>query len=64
MVWRFGHLPGGLPEWFTELDFDEDGQIGLYEWRKSGKSVEEFMAIDRNGDGLITAEELLFFQSK
>ena len=64
VVYRFGHMPDGLPDWFTELDIDEDGQIGLYEWQQTGKSNEEFEAIDRNGDGLITAEELLYFMAK
>jgi Ca2+-binding EF-hand superfamily protein len=64
IVYRRGHLPAELPQWFTDLDVDEDGQIGLYEWRKSGKSAEEFLAMDRNGDGLLTAEELLYFMSK
>src|SRR5207253_2001808 len=39
---RAGHLPPGLPPWFTELDLDHDGQITLWEWRRSGRPVAEF----------------------
>lgn len=59
MISRFGKLPGGLPKWFAEYDRDADGQVGLYEWVKSGKSVDEFQAMDKNGDGLLEAAELL-----
>ncbi len=54
-------LPAGLPDWFRKLDTDGDGQVGLYEWRKSGRPFEEFFRMDRNADGLLTAEEVLFF---
>ncbi|MCI0700207.1 MAG: hypothetical protein L0241_03870 [Planctomycetia bacterium] len=56
---RFGKLPPGLPEWFTTFDTDRDGQIGLYEWRAERRPVEEFTELDRNGDFLITPEEML-----
>jgi Ca2+-binding EF-hand superfamily protein len=59
MIARFGKLPEGLPKWFAELDRDGDGQVGLYEWVKAGKPVDEFQAMDRNGDGLLEAAELL-----
>jgi Ca2+-binding EF-hand superfamily protein len=49
---------GGLPRWFYDLDTDHDGQISLAEWRKAGRSLEEFQRYDLNGDGLITAEEV------
>lgn len=61
-VYRAGKLPKGLPPWFEQLDTDKDGQIGLYEWRKAGKSLEEFAEIDANGDGFITFEEALRFR--
>jgi Ca2+-binding EF-hand superfamily protein len=61
MVFRYGKMPKEMPAWFTELDGDKDGQIGLYEWVKAGRSVEEFKAMDRNDDGLLTAEEVLSF---
>jgi Ca2+-binding EF-hand superfamily protein len=62
-VYRAGHLPKGLPAWFTELDTDKDGQVALYEWHKAGKSVPEFEAMDRNSDGFLTVEELLYYQA-
>jgi Ca2+-binding EF-hand superfamily protein len=58
-VYRAGNLPRGLPAWFTELDEDEDAQIGLYEWKKSGRTMAEFAKIDRNGDGFLTVDEVL-----
>jgi hypothetical protein len=58
-VFRAGKLPPGLPEWFTRLDTDMDGQIGLYEWRAGGGDIEEFNKMDLNGDGLLTPEEYL-----
>jgi Ca2+-binding EF-hand superfamily protein len=65
-VFRAGKLPkelmpGGVAEWFSQLDTDNDGQVGYYEWRKSGKSYEEFAKMDRNGDGLLTPEEVLWY---
>jgi Ca2+-binding EF-hand superfamily protein len=61
IVMRAGKLPKELPDWFRELDTDEDGQIGLYEWRRGGRSIEEFEEMDLNGDGLLTPEEYLRF---
>lgn len=69
-VIRYGHLPQGLPPYFytAEGDMDKDGQIGLYEWVKlwdpkgvglSEEKLNEFKALDLNGDGLLTAEEYL-----
>jgi hypothetical protein len=62
-VFRAGKIPKGLlPDWFEYCDKDGDGQVGLYEWRKnSGKSIAEFQIMDRNGDGLLTAEEVLAY---
>jgi len=62
-VFRAGKLPKELPAWFAEYDTDGDGQVGLYEWRKNsnGKAIAEFQAMDRNGDGLLTAEEVLAY---
>jgi hypothetical protein len=57
-VYRAGQLPQGLPDWFSKLDADRDAQLGLYEWKKSGRSLEEFSRMDRNGDGLVTVAEL------
>jgi Ca2+-binding EF-hand superfamily protein len=58
-VYRYGKMPKELPPWFTELDTFKDGQIWLSSWVKSGRSVEEFRAMDRNDDGLLTVDEYL-----
>ena len=62
IVYRTGKMPKELPAWFEEADKDKDGQVGLYEWKASGKSVSEFMAMDQNGDGFLTVEEVLRYQ--
>jgi EF hand len=59
VVYRVGKLPKELPPWFAQLDEDKDGQVGLYEWKKAGRPLNEFQAIDLNGDGFITVEEAL-----
>jgi EF hand len=51
--------PTGLPDWFVKLDTDHDGQLGLYEWKKSGRPLAEFVRMDRNNDGFLTANEVL-----
>ncbi len=57
-VHRFGKMPKGLPDWFEKLDTDMDGMVGLYEWRRaSGKTTKEFVDMDLNGDGYLTADE-------
>jgi Ca2+-binding EF-hand superfamily protein len=63
-VFRAGKLPKELPPWFKQLDANEDGQIGLYEWTKSGRPIEEFLAMDRNQDGFLTIEEVLRAEKK
>ncbi|MFQ3593561.1 MAG: EF-hand domain-containing protein [Gemmataceae bacterium] len=63
LVFRYGKLPTrDLPSWFVDLDNDKDGQVGLYEWRAGGKLTSEFRKYDINGDGFITAEEVLLVQ--
>jgi len=57
IAYRFGKLPKEVPEWFEKLDTDRDGQIGLYEWRTAGKVTTEFVEMDQNGDGYLTADE-------
>jgi hypothetical protein len=53
-----------LPDWFTKLDRDGDGQVGLYEWPKD-RPLQQFLDMDRNGDGFITIEEAMrFFKIK
>jgi Ca2+-binding EF-hand superfamily protein len=64
VVYRVGNLPKGLPAWFTQLDRDKDGQVGLYEWKQAGRSLGEFRAMDQNGDGFLTAEEVLRHQKR
>ena len=59
MVYRAGKLPKELPPWFAQMDEDKDGQVGLYEWKKAGRPVNEFLAMDLNGDGFVTVEEAL-----
>jgi len=54
-----GDLPKDLPPWFRELDRDGDGQISLAEWRRSGRSFDEFRRYDLNKDGFITPDEVL-----
>jgi Ca2+-binding EF-hand superfamily protein len=57
-------LTKGLPPWFLTLDKDGDGQISLDEWREAGKEPGEFRKYDLNGDGLITADEMLRYLRK
>jgi hypothetical protein len=57
-VYRPDRLPPGLPGWFSDLDRDRDSQLGLYEWKHSGRPLADFFKMDRNEDGFLTAEEL------
>jgi EF hand len=63
VVYRARKLPKDLPKWFIELDQDGDGQISLAEWRRAGKSLEEFAKYDRNDDGLLTPAEVLRYEA-
>jgi hypothetical protein len=58
-VYRAGRLPAELPDWFSALDTDLDGQVGLYEWKRDGGTVADFRRYDANTDGFTTAEECL-----
>lgn len=49
----------GLPDWFTTLDTDKDGQVSLFEWRQDKRPVEPFEEMDLDKDGLITQNEYL-----
>jgi Ca2+-binding EF-hand superfamily protein len=52
-------LPNGLPAWFKTLDKNGDGQITIQQWREGGRNLGEFRKYDLNGDGVITAAEVL-----
>lgn len=45
-----------LPSQFSGADKNGDNQIGLYEWDRA--KFAEFLTLDRNGDGFLTAREL------
>ncbi len=49
----------GLPAWFFERDLDRDGQVAMHEFTDEWtvELREEFLAIDTNGDGLLTPRE-------
>ncbi|MGF1579345.1 MAG: hypothetical protein ACFCD0_08290 [Gemmataceae bacterium] len=59
LVFAFGKMPDGTPDWYTDNDTDKDGQVALYEWRKSGKSITEFLKKDTNQDGFISPDEMI-----
>jgi hypothetical protein len=60
VVHRAGKLPKELPGWFAELDNSpQDAQVALYEWKHSGRTLQEFDSFDRNGDGFLTVDEVL-----
>jgi Ca2+-binding EF-hand superfamily protein len=62
---RFGGiLPKGLPSWFKALDKDGHGQVTLHQWREADKEIDEFRRYDLNGDGIITADEVLRYLKK
>ena len=58
-VSRFGKLPKAVPAFFTEMDDDRDGMVGLYEWRRHGRKSADFVEMDLNADGYLTADEWL-----
>ncbi|MDZ4688329.1 MAG: hypothetical protein SH850_24920 [Planctomycetaceae bacterium] len=45
-----------LPAKYLAFDKNKDDQIGMYEWDKA--KFAEFVALDRNGDGFLTPNEL------
>ncbi len=63
VVYRYGKIPKGVvPSWYSELDTNQDGQIGLYEWRNADRPTAEFLSYDLNGDGLLTADEWVRYE--
>jgi len=46
-----------LPKEYEARDKNGDGQIGLYEWDRT--KYAEFFKLDKNGDGFLTAQELI-----
>ncbi len=54
-------LPEGLPDWFNSSDADGDGQVSMHEFASplTDEKIAEFAKYDLNGDGYITAEEVL-----
>jgi hypothetical protein len=63
-VWRVGKLPPDIPPWFRQYDTDNDGQVGLYEWKAQNQSLDLFLQIDRNGDGFLTIDEVMAWVNK
>jgi hypothetical protein len=61
VVYRYGKLPKEVPSWFSSLDTDKDGMVGLYEWRRDSRKIVEFTGMDLNADGYLTAEEWLHY---
>ncbi len=59
VVFRTGKLPKDIPNWFEQIDTDKDGQIGLYEWVKAVRPIDDFRGMDRNGDNFVTIDELM-----
>jgi hypothetical protein len=52
-------LPRGLPSWFVLRNTDGDAQLTMAEYapKPTQSQLDEFARYDRNGDGLLTAEE-------
>lgn len=52
-----------IPQWYIDLDKDNDGQVSMSEWCKPNEwtteKVAEFEHYDLNHDGIITPTELV-----
>ena len=61
-------MPEGVPDWFTRMDANKDGQITLFEYAEgqpfTDEMIHEFKANDINGDGIITIEEAYAFMKR
>lgn len=55
----------GLPSWFYESDANQDKQIELTEYAQelNEETVNQFLAMDANGDGFLTTMEVLSSKS-
>jgi hypothetical protein len=54
-ILRAGNLPRDFP--YASLDIDQDGQVGLYEWKQASRRISEFLPMDLNNDGYLTVDE-------
>jgi Ca2+-binding EF-hand superfamily protein len=50
-----------VPDWFFEIDANEDNQVALFEWRRAGGEIKYFNEMDLDEDGLLTRDEYLRF---
>ena len=57
---KAGDVSEGLPGWFYELDTNQDRQVELSEFAtlKTNRTIQEFISLDTNGDGLLTSSEV------
>jgi Ca2+-binding EF-hand superfamily protein len=58
---EIGDIGEGLPGWFFELDENRDEQVAMVEFTTewTAEKIAEFASYDGNGDGLLTASEVL-----
>jgi Ca2+-binding EF-hand superfamily protein len=56
-ILRAGNLPRDFPYGILDQQGDNDGQVGLYEWKGAGRRIGEFVTMDLNNDGFLTVEE-------
>jgi hypothetical protein len=65
-VYRKGKIPKELPDTLGDVSLKtlfakyDEAQIFLYDWRAAGGKDDDFFAMDRNNDGILTVEELIF----
>ncbi len=57
---RVGDLTDVLPDWFFERDANKDNQVSMSEFTEewSEELLSQFVSMDNNQDGMITASEL------
>jgi hypothetical protein len=64
-VYNSSNLPRNLPDWFNRDDSNRDLQVSFAEWRRSHESdLDGFQRMDRNNDGFITVDEVLWHQNR